>query len=125
MRREKVLSIVLVVVVGLLLSSSNALAVDCQADADCSGAVGLSDLVIMKSEFMESNCERSTKCGRCNWPCYDIGNGECTFENYLCEHRCYVDPPAGWPLPDCLNWCIDIGSLHDWLWREYCISFSY
>ena len=80
MIRDMVLTIALVVV-GLLLSSSTALAVDCEADVDCSGYVGLNDLVKMKDEWMEMNCERSTKCGRCNWPCSDPGGeGQCVLE---------------------------------------------
>ena len=107
MKREKLFLIALVIVVGLLLSSSNALAVDCQADADCNGAVGLSDLVIMKQEFLESDCQRSTKCGRCNWPCYEAVSGECLFDFFLCIEACRSDPWLS-RSPSCEYFCEDL-----------------
>ena len=103
MIREKVLLIALVVVVGLLLSSSNALAVPCQADADCNGEVGIGDLAIMKQEYFASGCDPSTKCGRCLWPCTQIPDGPCLFDPNLCLLNCLNEFPSN---PFCIDFCM-------------------
>ena len=56
MKREKVLLIALVVVVGLLLSSSNVWAEPCEADTNCDEKVDLTDLVTLKGEFLSPDC---------------------------------------------------------------------
>lgn len=54
--RKGIIVMGLVMVVGLLLSSSNVLAQVCVADTNCDGRVGLADLVIVKGEFLRVDC---------------------------------------------------------------------
>ncbi len=65
----------------LLLPLSNVLAEQCRADADCDTKVGLSDLVIMKSEFLKTGCE----------PCMCDPAYECPAGMVNCGGMC-VDP---------------------------------
>ena len=119
----KKLVMVMAVVVGVfLLTSSITVAVECRTDADCNGSVGLSDLVLMKGEFMQTGCNPSTRCGRCNWPCYDMG-GYCTFEVPLCMERCMTDPILMMN-PMCMDMCMQL-EMTFFEMMMYCEQFSY
>ena len=72
----------LVVVAGLLLlSSSSAWAIVCQANLDCNTKVDLSDLVIMKLDFNKTGCDA----------CMCNPNSECPTGMTECSGVC-VDP---------------------------------
>ena len=63
MRSESiVLKGLVLLAVLFMLSAPNVLAVECAADIDCDGEVGLFDLILMKNEYGTSGCTYRTAC---------------------------------------------------------------